>query len=126
MPVRITAYLIAAAIAGVFLSVLNTSYVQTDDDFWSGWGMVWTSSTVIAIFDLAGVWLIFRFLRWPRTVIGYALAGLLAGLVMVALLGLLMNDILLWEPLELVWGSFSGLVAALCWFATKHALKLEI
>ena len=58
--------------------------------------------------------------------ITYLIAGALGGLTFVVLLGVFENDALLWDLPEMVSGAIDGIVAALCWFAMKHTLKIKV
>jgi hypothetical protein len=104
-------------------------HVQTEGRYWGVWGMGWITFTVIALFDLAGAWLILRLWdlsRHPRSIVTYLISGALAGLTFVVLLGFLENDALLWQPSEIVSGMIGGIVAALCWFASKRVFKVKV
>ena len=129
MLARIAAYVSGACFAGGICSVLNRTYVPTNDGLSSAWGVPWISFSVVALFDLAVTWLILRLYdlgKFPRSMITYLIAGALGGLTFVVLLGVFENDALLWELPEMVSGAIDGIVAALCWFAMKRTLRIKV
>ena len=129
MLTRVAAYLISAGVAGIIGSFLNAINVQTEGRFSYVLGAGWITFTLIALFNLAGVWLVLQLLdllKYSRSVGMYLISGAFVGLTLVVLLGFLENDALLWQSSEMVFGMVSGIVAALCWFATKHVFKIKV